>query len=125
GKLYLGDINVRRDFGFAGDVVEAMRLIMQSDTPSDFVVGTGHAHSIAEFCEVAFRIGGLDWKRFVDVDPLLLRKGDSHFTQADSSKLHSELGWKPKVDFTTLVDMMVQERIRILKRSLASTDAHR
>ena len=61
GKLYLGDINVRRDFGFAGDVVEAMRLIVQSDVPSDFVVGTGHAHSIAEFCEVAFRVGGLDW----------------------------------------------------------------
>src|SRR5437016_3700812 len=87
--------------------------------------GTGHAHSIAEFCEVAFRVGGLDWKEFVDVDPLLLRKVDSHFTRADSSKLQSELGWRPRVDFTTLVDMMVQERIRILKLSLASTDAGR
>jgi GDPmannose 4,6-dehydratase len=125
GKLYLGDIDVRRDFGFAGDVVEAMRLILQSDVPSDFVVGTGHAHSIAEFCEVAFRAGGLDWTKFVDVDPLLLRKVDSHFTRADSSKLQSELGWRPRVDFATLVDMMVQERIRILKVSLASTDAGR
>src|SRR6267378_4670417 len=125
GKLYLGDINVRRDFGFAGDFVEAMHLIVQSDAPSDFVVGTGHAHSIAEFCEVAFRVGGLDWTKFVVVDPLLLRKVDSHFTRADALKLQSELGWRPRVDFPALVDMMVQERIRILKLSMASTDASR
>jgi GDPmannose 4,6-dehydratase len=125
GKLYLGDIRVRRDFGFAGDVVEAMHLIIQNDVPSDFVVGTGHAHSIAEFCELAFSAGGLDWTRFVDVDPSLLRKVDSHFTQGDSSKLRSELGWRPKVDFATLVDMMVQARIRALKLSLTSTDASR
>jgi GDPmannose 4,6-dehydratase len=124
-KLYLGDIHVRRDFGFAGDVVEAMHLITQSDVPSDFVVGTGHAHSIAEFCEIAFRAGGLDWTEFVDVDPSLLRKVDSHFTQADSSKLRSERGWRPMVDFATLVDMMVQARISALKLSLASTDAGR
>jgi GDPmannose 4,6-dehydratase len=125
GKLYLGDISVQRDFGFAGDFVQAMHLIVQSDTPSDFVVGTGHAHSVAEFCEVAFRVGGLDWTKFVVVDPLLLRKVDSHFTRADSSKLESELGWRPKVDFPALVDMMVQERIRILKLSMASTDTNR
>jgi GDPmannose 4,6-dehydratase len=125
GKLYLGDINVRRDFGFAGDFVEAMHLIVQTDTPSDFVVGTGYAHSIAEFCELAFSIGGLDWTKFVVVDPLLLRKVDSHFTQADSSKLQSELGWRPKVDFPALVDMMVQARIRLLKLAMASTYASR
>jgi GDPmannose 4,6-dehydratase len=125
GKLYLGDLNVRRDFGFAGDFVEAMHLIVQNGVPSDFAVGTGHAHSIAEFCEAAFKIGGLDWTRFVDVDPLLMRKVDSHFTRADSSKLQSELGWRPKVDFPALVDMMVQERIRILKRSMAATVAGR
>src|SRR6202165_2035144 len=67
GKLYLGDIHVRRDFGFAGDVVEAMHLIVRNDVPSDYVVGTGQAHSIAEFCEVAFRACGLDWSRFVQV----------------------------------------------------------
>ena len=121
-SFYLGDINVRRDFGFAGDFVEAMRLIIQNDTPSDFVVGSGHARSIAEFCEAAFKVGGLDWTKFVMVDPSLLRKVDSHFTQADSSKLRLELGWRPKVDFRTLVDMMVQERIRLLKLSMASTE---
>jgi GDPmannose 4,6-dehydratase len=121
GKVYLGDINVRRDFGFAGDFVEAMYLIVQNNLPSDFVVGTGHAHAIAEFCEVAFRVVGLDWTRFVNVDPSLMRKVDSHFTRADPSKLQSEMGWRPKVDFAALVAMMVQERIRILKRSMATT----
>jgi GDPmannose 4,6-dehydratase len=125
GKLHLGDINVRRDFGFAGDFVGAMRLIVRSDTPSDFVIGTGHAHSIAEFCEVAFGVAGLDWTKFVVVDPSLVRKVDSHFTRADFSKLQSELGWRPKVDFSALVDMMVKERIRILKLSMGSTDAGR
>ncbi len=125
GKLYLGDLNVRRDFGFAGDFVEAMHLIVQSDAPSDFVVGTGHAHSIAEFCEEAFGFGGLDWSNYVVVDPVLIRKVDSHFTRADSSKLRSMTGWYPKVDFPTLVGMMVQERMRLLNLSMESTDSGR
>jgi GDPmannose 4,6-dehydratase len=123
GKLHLGDINVYRDFGFAGDFVEAMHLIVKSDIPSDFVVGSGHAHSIAEFCEVAFRAGGHDWARFVVVDPSLHRKVDSHFTRADSAKIQSELGWRPKVDFLALVNMMVQDRIRILRLQLAATES--
>jgi GDPmannose 4,6-dehydratase len=122
GKLYLGDINVRRDFGFAGDVVRAMHLILQNEVPSDFVVGTGQAHSIAEFCEAAFGVVGLDWNDFVAADPTLLRKVDSHFTQADSSKLRDELGWRPRTNFPTLVDMMVRERIRLLTPSTASVD---
>jgi GDPmannose 4,6-dehydratase len=120
GKLFLGDINVRRDFAFAGDVVEAMHLIIQSNVPSDFVVGTGHANSIAEFCELAFGSVALDWTKFVVVDPSLLRKVDSHFTRADNSKLQSELGWQPKIDFRSLVNMMVKERLRVLKAALAA-----
>jgi GDPmannose 4,6-dehydratase len=116
-KLHLGDINVRRDFGFAGDFVEVMQLIVQNDVPSDYVVGTGQAHSIAEFRETAFDVGGLDWREHVVVDESLIRKVDSHFTRADSSKLLSQLGWRPKVDFVGLVTMMVQERIRLLKLS--------
>jgi GDPmannose 4,6-dehydratase len=123
GKLYLGDIGIRRDFGFAGDFVEAMHLIVQTATASDYAVGTGHAHSIAEFCEVAFRVGGLDWSKYVAVDEQLLRRVDSHFTQADPSKLKNKLGWQPKVDFPTLVEMMVRERIRILELSFISNDA--
>jgi GDPmannose 4,6-dehydratase len=118
GKLYLGDLNVRRDFGFAGDFVEAMHLIVQHDAPSDYAVGTGQTHSVAEFCETAFQVGGLDWSKYVAVDQSLLRKVDSHFTQADTSKLRSEIGWRPRVEFPELVRMMVLERIRILELSL-------
>jgi GDPmannose 4,6-dehydratase len=114
GKLYLGDINVRRDFGFAGDYVEAMHLIAQNETASDYVVGTGESHSIAEFCEAAFGGAGLDWTKYVAIDPSLVRKVDSHYTRADSSRLRSQLGWQPKVTFPELVAMMVQERIRAL-----------
>jgi GDPmannose 4,6-dehydratase len=122
GKLRLGDITVQRDFGFAGDFVEAMHLIVQNDAPSDYVVGTGLSHSIAEFCEAAFNVGGLDWKQYVVIDDSLLRKMDSRFTRADPSKLHSRLGWRPKVDFFALVTMMVQERIRLLKLSQSTTN---
>ncbi|MEH2470438.1 GDPmannose 4,6-dehydratase [Nitrobacteraceae bacterium AZCC 2161] len=120
GKLYLGDINVRRDFGFAGDVVEAIHLIVQNDTPGDYTVGTGHAHSIAEFCEAAFKVGGLDWTQYVVVDQTLIRKMDSRFTQADPAKLKLQLGWEPKIDFLALVKMMVLERIRLLETAAAA-----
>ena len=123
GKLRLGDITVRRDFGFAGDFVEAMHLIVQNDAPSDYVVGTGLSHSIAEFCEVAFNVGGLDWSQYVVIDDSLRRKVDSRFTRADPSKLHSKLGWRPKVDFFALVTMMVQERIRFLKRTQSTINS--
>src|SRR6266851_9300076 len=93
GKLYLGDISVRRDFGFAGDFVEAMHLIVQNETASDFVVGTGQSHSIAEFCEAAFGVVGLDWTKYVEIDQSLVRKVDNHYTRADSTKLQSQLGW--------------------------------
>lgn len=122
GKLSLGDLGVRRDFGFAGDFVEVMHLIVQSSKPSDYVVGTGQDHSIAEFCETAFKAVGLDWMQFVIVDPTLVRKVDSHFTRADTSKLRTELGWTPKCDFSALVRMMVEERVRVLKLSLSAPD---
>lgn len=125
GKLYLGDINVRRDFGFAGDFAQAMHLILQCERASDFVVGTGHAHSIAEFCKEAFGFGGLDWSDYVVVDPLLLRKIDSHFTRADPAELQSMTGWRPIVDFPALVALMVQERMKLLKLSMEAADSSR
>ena len=118
GKLYLGDINVRRDFGFAGDFVNAMHLIVQNETASDFVVGTGQSHSIAEFCEAAFGVVGLDWTKYIEIDQALVRKVDNHYTRADSTKLRSELGWHPRVPFSELVTMMVQERMRFLEMAL-------
>ena len=101
-----------------------MHLIMQNETPSDFVIGTGQAHSIADFCETAFKVAGLDWTKYVEVDRSLLRKIDSHFTQADPTKLKSQLGWCPKVDFAALVTMMVQERVRILTLQLDQSSMH-
>lgn len=116
GKLFLGDIYVRRDFGFAGDFAEAMHLILQTNIPSDFVVGTGECHSIAEFCEKAFKVVGLDWSKFVEVDESLIRKIDSHFTRANPAKIQHNLGWRPKVDFAALVSMMVTERVAVLNQ---------
>ncbi len=108
GKVLLGDLSVRRDFGFAGDHVEAMYLILQHPTPDDYVVGTGENHSIEEFCELAFRAVGLDWNDYVRVDPKLIRKADNRFTRADPAKIQSRLGWRPRVGFQELVSMMVQ-----------------
>jgi GDPmannose 4,6-dehydratase len=118
GKLYLGDITVQRDFGYAGDFSEAMHLVTQSEIPSDFVIGTGQTHSIAEFCEAAFNVGGLDWKKYVSIDNSLLREMDSRYTRADASRIQSQLGWRPRVCFHALVRMMVQERVRILKQAI-------
>jgi GDPmannose 4,6-dehydratase len=118
GKLYLGDINVRRDFGFAGDFVDAMLLIVQNETASDFVIGTGQSHSIAEFCEAAFGVVGLDWTKYVAIDQSLVRKVENRYTRADATKLRSELGWHPEVTFSGLVTMMVQKRTRILEMAL-------
>jgi GDPmannose 4,6-dehydratase len=120
GKLFLGDVNVRRDFGFAGDFAVAMHLMLSGNVASDFVIGTGQAHSIAEFCEAAFRAVGLDWATYVEVDRSLIRKIDSHFTQANPSKIRSEFGWRPKLDFPALVSMMVNERLKALKEADAN-----
>jgi GDPmannose 4,6-dehydratase len=114
GKLLLGDLGVRRDFGFAGDMVEAMHMILQHPKADDYVIGTGEDHSIQEFCEAAFRVVGLDWTDHVLTDPKLLRKTDSHYTRSNPGKLFSEIGWKPKVSFETLVEMMVNARLQAL-----------
>jgi GDPmannose 4,6-dehydratase len=105
--------------------VEAMHMIVQNDAPSDYVVGTGQAHSIREFCETAFRVVGIDWQDVVVVDKSLLRKVDSHFTHADASKLRTELRWRPEVDFDALVRMMVERRIEFLKAPRLAATADR
>lgn len=115
GKLRLGNIHTRRDFGFAGDVAEAMHLIVTSDQPDDYVIGTGESHSIAEFCQSAFHCVGLNWEDHVVIDAALVRAVDTPFTEADASRLKSRLGWKPRVSFDGLVEMMVAERQRILR----------
>jgi GDPmannose 4,6-dehydratase len=116
GKMALGDLSVRRDFGFAGDYVEAMRLIVQHRTADDYVVGTGEDHSIEEFCDQAFSLVGRKWTEHVSSDPSLIRRVDSHYTRADAAKIRSSLNWRPKVAFNELVSMMVKAQIDFIQR---------
>jgi GDPmannose 4,6-dehydratase len=106
-ELRLGNLQARRDWGFAGDYVRAMWLMLQQAKPDDFVVATGEDHSVREFCEIAFDHAGLDWKRFVKVDRALFRPAEVNLLRGDSSKARRKLGWKPEVSFEGLVRMMV------------------
>ncbi len=106
-KLKLGNLDAQRDWGFAGDYVEAMWLMMQQPEPEDFVIATGIKHSVRELVETAFRYVGLDWSRYVEVDPGLLRPADVNTLCGDAAKARAKLGWKPKVSFAELVAMMV------------------
>ncbi len=114
-KLYLGNLEAKRDWGFAGDYVEAMWLMLQQKTPSDFVVGTGIAHSVRDFAKLAFEHLGLDYKDFVEIDKSLIRPAEVDHLIADSSKARKILGWCPKVDFESLVKMMVDADLERLK----------
>jgi GDPmannose 4,6-dehydratase len=106
-ELALGNLDARRDWGFAGDYVDAMWRMLQQPKPADYVVGTGETHSVRELCELAFSHAGLDWKRHVQVDPRFVRPAEVEALQADPSKAARELGWTPKTSFTDLVRMMV------------------
>lgn len=107
-KLHLGNLEAKRDWGFAGDYVEAMWLMLQHHTPDDFVVATGISHSVREFCQQAFAQAGLDYEKYVVSDPRLFRPVDINHLQGDSSKAQKILGWQPKTSFTDLVRMMVE-----------------
>jgi GDPmannose 4,6-dehydratase len=106
-KLRLGNLDAKRDWGFAGDYVKAMWLMLQQDTPEDYVVATGETHTVKEFVEMAFSIVGLDWKDHVEIDKRLFRKAEVHELKGDYGKAKKELGWQPDVDFKRLVKMMV------------------
>jgi GDPmannose 4,6-dehydratase len=107
-SLQLGAIDVRRDWGFAGDYVRAMWLMMFQDDPEDLVIGSGVDHSVADMCDAAFACVGLNWKDHVESDPSLLRPSDPPFRVADPSRAKSRLGWTPEVDFERLIAMMVE-----------------
>jgi GDPmannose 4,6-dehydratase len=106
-KLLLGNLDARRDWGFAGDYVEAMWLMLQQDEPDDFVVGTGDTRSVRELCEVAFTHVGLDYRKYVEQDRRFFRPAEVDLLVADASKARTQLGWKPRVSFHELVRMMV------------------
>src|SRR3989442_1598172 len=106
-ELRLGNLDARRDWGYAGDYVEAMWLMLQQPEPEDYVVGTGRQHTVRELCEVAFGHAGLDWHQYVKVDPRFVRPAEVDILQADASKARRQLGWAPRVSFEELVRMMV------------------
>lgn len=112
-KLYLGNLDAKRDWGYAGDFVEAMWLILQAERPDDFVIATGETHSVREFLDETFRLLELDWKKYVEIDKRYLRPTEVDFLQGDASKAKKVLGWKPKVAFKELVKMMVDSDMKI------------
>ena len=105
--LMLGNLDAKRDWGFAGDYVQAMWLMLQQDKPDDFVIATGISHSVRDLVEIAFRHAGLDWNKYVKLDPALIRPAEVEHLIGDSSKARQQLGWAPTVDFAGLVKMMV------------------
>ncbi len=115
-KLYLGNLEARRDWGFAGDFVEAMWMMLQRPEPGDYVVATGEAHSVQEFVELAFARVGLDWRKHVEIDPRYLRPSEVDYLQGDPSKAQRELGWQPRVSFRQLVEMMVDSDVELAER---------
>jgi len=108
GKLQLGNLEASRDWGFAGDFVEAMWLMLQQDQPDDYVIATGETHSVREFCDAAFRVVGLDYRHFVKFDERYTRPAEVDCLQGDARKAKSVLGWQPKVRFSELVEMMIE-----------------
>jgi GDPmannose 4,6-dehydratase len=113
-ELYLGNLDAKRDWGFAGDYVEAMWLMLQQDEADDFVIATGESRSVREFLEEAFSYQGLDWKDYVKIDPRYFRPTEVGDLQGDASKAKKKLGWEPKVKFKELVKLMVDADLRAL-----------
>lgn len=116
--LFLGNLEAKRDWGFAGDYTRAMHAMLQASEADDFVVGTGETHSVRELCEVAFGALNLDYRDFVKIDPRYFRPTEVDFLLADPSKARTKLGWRPKVLFRDLVKMMVEGDMELAKREL-------
>jgi GDPmannose 4,6-dehydratase len=110
-ELRLGNLDAKRDWGFAGDYVRAMWLMLQQDQPADYVIATGTQHSVRDFVERAFEYAGLDPDKHVVIDPELFRPAEVDHLVGDASRARQELGWEPSVSFTELVDMMVEADI--------------
>ena len=113
--LYLGNLDAKRDWGYAGDYVEAMWRMLQADSPEDFVIATGEAHSVQEFCELAFSHVGLNWQDYVKYDARYERPAEVDYLLGDPSKAKAKLGWEPQVGFPELVAMMVDSDLASLR----------
>jgi GDPmannose 4,6-dehydratase len=112
-KLRLGNLDSKRDWGHARDYVEAMWLMLQQDEPDDFVIASGAQHSVRDFAETAFAVAGLDWEKYVVVDPAYLRPADVDDLRGDPSKAEKKLGWKPRTPFEELVREMLENDMRL------------
>jgi GDPmannose 4,6-dehydratase len=117
-KLYLGNLEAHRDWGYAADYVRAMWLMLQQDQPDDYVVGSGEAHSVREFVELAFAHVNLDWRDYVEIDPCYFRPAEVDFLLADASKARRRLGWEPTIRFRDLVRMMMEADLKNLETTL-------
>lgn len=127
-ELRMGNLEAQRDWGFAGDYVRAMWLMLQHNQPDDYVVATGEIHSVRELVEAAFASVGLDWREYVVIDPQFIRPAEVDLLMGDAGKIRQRLGWKPQVTFTELVRRMVEEDLRQIARDPgyeASGHAHR
>jgi GDPmannose 4,6-dehydratase len=118
-KLFLGNLDAKRDWGYAPDYVEAMWLMLQADEPDDYVVATGETHTVREFLEHAFRCAGLDWQPHVEIDPRYFRPSEVDVLLGDPSKARERLGWAPKVGFEELVKIMVDSDLAALEDQMA------
>jgi len=122
-KLFLGNLDARRDWGYAGDYVEAMWMLLQAPEAGDYVVSTGEAHSVREFLDVAAERCGLDWTAFVESDPRYFRPTEVDYLMGDSSKIRQALGWRPKVSFEQLVRMMVDHDLELARQEQTLANA--
>jgi len=112
-KLALGNLDARRDWGFAGDYVEAMWMMLQQEKPDDYVIATGETHSVQDFLERVFELLELDWHKYIQTDPRHLRPAEVDLLQGDASKARRLLGWQPRVDFEHLIEMMVEADLEL------------
>jgi GDPmannose 4,6-dehydratase len=122
-KVYLGNLDAKRDWGFAGDYVEAMWRMMQRDAPDDFVIATGTTHAVRDFAKAVFARLDLDWEAYVEVDPRYFRPAEVETLLGDPTKARKALGWTPKVDLGGLVDMMVDHDLELARREKTLVDA--
>ncbi len=122
-KLYLGNLEAKRDWGFAGDFVEAMWLILQQDKPDDYVIATGETHSVREFAEKVFQKLDLEYKEHVVIDQKYFRPAEVDCLQGDSRKARKNLGWEPKVTFDQLIDMMIEADFELARKERTLQDA--
>jgi len=121
-RLYMGNLDSKRDWGFAGDYVEAMWMMLQQDTPDDYVVATGQTQTVRELLEVAFDHVGLDYNDYVTIDPRYFRPSEVDFLLGDPAKAKKQLGWEPKVSFKELIHMMVESDLELARREIALRD---